>query len=180
MDSATFRNDVGKEFCPRDALGHPENGCSWNGPSCGAGVEGGDGLCGPEYYKLFDKTVADGAGNSSSIVNRPDSRSDGDGGGGGGGSTGQFAFGAQEYSYPASPEAFNATCKLRMQAIPLFIHPNTPQLFLVMKFRMFTFCIPMMLRIQANGQVGGTSPTTRARTSLAQASAILPKKGNLA
>lgn len=125
MDSATFRNDVGKEFCPRDALGHPENGCSWNGPSCGAGVDGGDGLCGPEYYKLFDKTVAAGAGNSSSIVNRPDSRGDGDGGGGGGGSTGQFAFGAQEYSYPASPEAFNATCKLRMQAISLFTltHP---------------------------------------------------------
>ena len=88
MDSVTYRNDLGTEFCPRDVLAHPEQGCLWNGAPCGAAAHDGDGLCGPGYYELFDHLVPSAAAGG-----------------------GQFAFGAQEYGFPASPEALNATCQ---------------------------------------------------------------------
>ena len=61
----------------------------WNGKPCGGNNEA---VCGPEYYEVFDNIV-------------PKRKLHG------GGGEDQFAFGAQQYDYPASPEAFNATCQ---------------------------------------------------------------------
>jgi len=80
----------------------------WNGPPCG----GGDGasaaatVCGPDYFDIFDDVVP-APGGAAGV---------------GGDEGGQYAFGAQQYGFPASPEAFNATCQ-RAQWSHL---PNNP------------------------------------------------------
>ena len=83
------RNDLHKGFCPENVLANPAEGCMWNGKLCGGNNET---VCGPEYYEVFDNIV-------------PKRKLHG------GGGEDQFAFGAQQYDYPASPEAFNATCQ---------------------------------------------------------------------
>ena len=65
------------------------------GQPCG-GDAAAAGLCGPRYYELFDDIVP--ASSNSGVADDSDVG-------------GQFAFGAQQYGYPASPEAFNATCQ---------------------------------------------------------------------
>ena len=96
LDSVSYRNDLRAEFCPPDILAHPEKGCMWNGPPCGGNGTGAADVCGPDYFDIFDD-----------IVPRPAPGGAADAGGDGG----QFAFGAQQYGFPASPEAFNATCQ---------------------------------------------------------------------
>lgn len=91
-DSVTYRNDIGREFCPDEVLADPEMGCTWNGAPCGGGA--GEPACGPRYYELFSDLLC--SSNQSDCT---------------GGAHPQFAFGAQQYDYPASPEAFNATCQ---------------------------------------------------------------------
>lgn len=81
LDSISYRNDLGTEFCPRDILAHPDKGCMWNGPPCGGNGTAAVTVCGPDYFDIFDDIVPRPAPGGATDV----------------GSNGlQFAFGAQQ------------------------------------------------------------------------------------
>jgi hypothetical protein len=99
-DSVTYRNDLRREFCPKGVLADPGQGCTWNGSPCGGGAT--ESACGPRYYELFNDLLSNHTADSP--TKQPQTSNEMS-------LSTQFAFGAQQYDYPASPEAFNASCQ---------------------------------------------------------------------